>query len=68
VCWCTSEACKYKNAIIVAATMASDNCNIGCKSIPQILHLNIKIFSGAFACKFYEQMVAFIQNRSLELY
>jgi len=23
VCWCTSEACKYKNAIIMAATMTT---------------------------------------------
>ena len=29
---------------------------------------SIKIFTNAFARKFYEKMVAFIQSRNLEIY
>jgi len=58
LCWCTSEACKYSiSAIVMADAMTS------CSSAT----LGIERFTGAFARKVYEQMVALIQSRSLEL-
>jgi len=44
----------------MAATMAT-------KSIVQIVLRIMEIFTSAFARKFHEQMVAFIQSRSFEL-
>jgi len=38
------------------------------KSILQIVLRIIDIFTSAFARKFYEQLVAFTQSRSFELY
>jgi len=58
--WCTSEACKYsiRSAVVMAAEMTF--CSIAI--------LGIERFTGAFARKAYEQMVASIQSRSLELH
>ena len=59
LCWCTSEACKYCiSAIVVAATMTSSSSAT----------LGIERFTSAFERKIYDQMVALIQSRSLELY
>jgi len=59
LCWCTSEACKYSiSAIVMAAVMTS------CSSAV----VDIERFTSAFTGKVYEQMVALIQSRSLELY
>ena len=45
------------------------NCNIDCKkhTADRALY-SIDIFTSAFERKYYEQTVAFIQSRSLELY
>jgi len=57
--WCRSVACKYSmSAIVMAAAMTS------CSSAT----FGIERFTSAFARKVYEQMVALIQIRSLELY
>jgi len=59
LCWCTSEACKCSiSAIVMAAAMTS------CSSAV----LGIEMFTSAFARNVYEQIVALIQSRSLELY
>jgi len=60
LCWCISEACKYsiRSAIVMAAAMTSSSSAT----------LGIERFTSAFARKVYEQMVALIQSRSLELY
>jgi len=57
-CWCTSEACKYSISaiVIVAAMTSSSSATFG-----------IERLTSAFARKAYEQMVALIQSRSLEL-
>jgi len=59
VCWCSSEACKYSitSAIVMVAAMISCSTAI----------LGIERFTSAFTRKVYEQMVALIQSRSLEL-
>jgi len=58
LCWCTPEACKYRvYSIVVEAAMTSCSSAI----------LGIERFTSAFGRKFYEQMVALIQSRSLEL-
>jgi len=58
--WCTSEVCKYSItcAVIMATAMTS------CSSAV----LGIERFTSAFAGKVYQQMVALIQRRNLELY
>jgi len=55
-----SEVCNYSitSAIVMAAAMTS------CSSVI----LGIERFTSAFAGKIYEQMVALIQRRSLELH
>jgi len=59
LCWCTSEACKHSIcAIVMAPAMISCSSAI----------LSIERFTSAFARKVYEQMVALIQSRSLELH
>ena len=60
LCWCISEACKYSitSAIVMAAAMTTCSSAI----------LGIEKFTSAFAGKVYEQMVALIQSRSLELH
>jgi len=59
LCWCTSEACKYSiSAIVMAAAMTY------CSSAT----LSIERFTSALARKVYEQMVALIHSRSLELH
>jgi len=60
LCWCTLEMCKYSiaSSIVMAAVMASCSSAI----------LSIDRFTSAFARKVYEQMVALIQNRSLEFH
>jgi len=57
LCWCTSEACKYNISAIAMATTSSSSATLG-----------IERFTSAFARKVYEQMVALIQSKSLELY
>jgi len=58
LCWCTSATWKYTiSEIVIAAAMASCSSAI----------LGIESFTSAFARKVYEQMVAMIQSRSLEL-
>jgi len=53
----------------MAATMTSCSTAImATKSILQIVLRIIEIFTSAFARKFYEQIVVFIQSRSFELY
>jgi len=53
------EACKYSIcAIVMAAEMTSSSSEV----------LGIERFISAFARKVYEQMVALIHSRSLELY
>jgi len=56
MCWCTSEVCKHSICAIVMAAA--------------IIYaiLGSERFTGAFARKVYEQMVALIQCRSVELY
>jgi len=71
LCWCTSEACKYsiRNAVVMAAAMSSCSTAIlAAKSILQIVHFGIERFTSAFARKIYDQMVALVQRRSLELH
>jgi len=60
LCCCTSEACKYSitSAIVMAAAMTS------CSSAV----MGIERFTSALARKVYEQMVALIQSRCLELH
>jgi len=60
LCWCTLEACKYNitSAVVMAAAMTS------CISAV----LGIKRFTSAYARQVYEQMMALIQSRSLELH
>jgi len=60
LCWCTSEACKYSitSAVIMAVAMTSCSSAI----------LGIERFTSAYARQVYEQMVALIQSRSLELH
>jgi len=54
-----SATCKYSiSAIVMAAAMTSCSSAI----------LGIERFTSAFARKVYEQMVAMIQSRSLELH
>jgi len=55
LCWCTSEACKYSitNAVVMAAAMSF------CSSAV----LGIGRFTST-----YEQMMALIQSRNLELH
>jgi len=70
-CRCVSEACRLniKNEIAVASTMTS--CSIAAmatKSILRIVLRVIEIFTSAFARKFYEQIVTFIQSRNFELF
>jgi len=57
LCWCTSEACKYTIAIVMAAMNSCSSVTLG-----------IERFTSAFARNVYEQMVALIQSRSLKLY
>jgi len=60
LCWCTSEACKCSitSAIVMAVVMTS------CSSAT----LGINRFTGVFAGKDYEQIVALIQSRNLKLH
>ena len=59
LCWCTSEAYKYsiRSAVVMADAMTSCSSAI----------LGIERYTSSFASKVYEQMVALIQSRSLEL-
>ena len=53
----------------MASTITSCSTAImAAKSILQIVLRIIDIFTSAFARKFYEQLVAFTQSRSFELY
>jgi len=57
--WCPSEACKYSiSAVVMTAAMTSCSSAI----------LGIERFISAYARNVYEQMMALIQNRSLELH
>jgi len=57
--WCTSETCKCNvSAIVLAAAMTSCTSAI----------LGIERLTSAFARKVYEQMVALMQCKSLELH
>jgi len=60
LCWCTSEECKYRitSAFVMAAAMTSYSSAI----------LGIERFTTAYARQIYEQMMALIQIRSLELH
>jgi len=60
LCWCTSEACKYSmtNAVVMEAAMTSCSSAI----------LGIEKFTSAYARQVFEQMMALIQTRSLELH
>jgi len=60
LCWGTSEACKcsIRNAVVMSAAMTSTSSAT----------LGIERFTCTFAGKVYEQMVALIQSRSLELH
>ena len=59
LCWCTTEAGKYSiSPIVMAAAMTS------CSSET----LGIERLTSAFARKVYEQMVALVESRSLELH
>jgi len=52
----------------MAATMTLAQLRWLLKSYCRFCTWNIETFTDAFARKFYEKIVAFIQNRSLELY
>jgi len=60
LCWCTSEACEYSipSAVVMAAAMTSCSSTI----------LGIERLTSAYARQVYEQMIALIQSRSLELH
>jgi len=73
LCWCASEACKYniRSAIVMAAAMTSCSTAIlASKTIGycRSCTCSIERFTSAFAGKVYEQMMALIQSRSLELH
>jgi len=71
VCWCISEACKYKKR---NHNNGHDDSLLNCscswleKSYCSSCTYSIEIFTNAFARTFYEQMVAFIQSRNLDIY
>jgi len=60
LCWCTSEVCKYSTTSAVVKAVAMISCSSAI--------LGMEKFTGAFARKVYEQMVALIQSRNLELH
>ena len=57
-CWCTSEAYSIPSAVVMAAAMTSCSSTI----------LGIERLTSAYARQVYEQMMALIQSRSLELH
>jgi len=68
---CTSEACKYsiRSAIVMSAAMTSSQLHYWLKkACCRSCACSIERFTSAFAGKVYEQMVALIQSRSLELH
>jgi len=60
VCWCTSEACKYKKRNHDSGHDDSLlKCTVGCEPHTFCTYC---IFTSAIARKIYEQMVASIQS------
>ena len=51
VCWCTSEACKYKNAIIMAATMTT--AILAEKGIHKTLRFSQALLNESFTSKWW---------------
>ena len=60
LCWCTSEACKYSitSAVEMAAAMTFCSSSM----------LGIERLTSTYAKQVYEQTMALIQSRSLELH
>ena len=67
VCWCVSEACKYKKRNRSRRILTQLQYSL-LKAYCWFCIYSIEIFTSVFARKYYEQMVAFIQSESLELY
>ena len=69
VCRTVGVSVNIKNAIAMASTMTSCPAALmAAKSILQIVLRVVEIFTNAFARKFYEQIVTFIQSRSFKVY
>ena len=70
MCWCISGLCKYKNAIVMSPRwrLAQQHQLWLQKAYCRWWTYYIKTFTSIFVGKFYEQMVALIQSRSLELH
>jgi len=54
LCWCTSEACKYKNAIIMAATMTTMTAAIlAANGIRKTLRFSQALLHESFTSKWW---------------
>jgi len=70
LCWCIFEACQYsiRSAVVMSAAMTSCQLQYWLqKACCRSWTYSIERFTSAFAGKVYEQMVALILSRSLEL-
>jgi len=71
LCWCTSEACKYKNAIIIAATMTTMTTAIlATKGIHKASRFSQALLHDSFTSKWWLSFKIetwnFIKNKLLK--